>query len=105
LLKWDATPRQRWTETQTTSLASARASGTSSSQPVRSEIRRVPGDPGQGDGGQAEGEPEGGGLAEGDRARPGPADHQPCDQVAEADHDQRGADRYPSRCQGLACCQ
>ena len=41
-LKWAATPRQRCTETQTTSLVSASTSGTISSQPVRSEIRSCP---------------------------------------------------------------
>jgi hypothetical protein len=38
-LKWEATPRQRWTETQATSKVSATASGPSSGQPTRSEIR------------------------------------------------------------------
>jgi hypothetical protein len=42
LLKWAATPRQRCNETQTTSVVSATASGTSSSQPVRSVIRSWP---------------------------------------------------------------
>jgi hypothetical protein len=41
-LKWEATPRQRWVETQATSLASAAASGPSSSQRVRSVTRRWP---------------------------------------------------------------
>jgi hypothetical protein len=41
-LKWEATPRQRCSETQTTSEVSATASVPSSSQPVRSEIRSSP---------------------------------------------------------------
>jgi hypothetical protein len=54
---------------------------------------QVAGDPGQGDGGQPEEDPEGGRLAEGDRALPGAADHQPGGQVAKADQDERAADQ------------
>ena len=41
LLKWEATPRQRCSETQTTSTVSAAASGPSSSQPIRSETSTI----------------------------------------------------------------